>query len=74
MLLVAVFFGLLVGGVAAGRDRSFFGWFCISMITSPVIACVLLLVLPNLAKEAEQKAAEDRRHAELLAVLSRNAK
>lgn len=47
-----VFLGWFIGSIALGiwadsRERSGFGWFCIALITSPLLAGLLLLALPH---------------------------
>ena len=50
MLIVAIWlaFAILVGVVASSRGRSGFGWFCIAALISPLIAILVLMVLPDL--------------------------
>lgn len=40
-------FAIVVGVAAGSRGRSGFGWFLLSMIISPLIGLLLVLVLPN---------------------------
>lgn len=50
---IAIFWLILalVVGVAAGsRGRSGFGWFLIAILLSPLIAIIILLVLPKLGE------------------------
>lgn len=62
MLLMIVWIGwgvasIVVGVGAAARGRSFFAWFLLSLILSPLLAGFLLLVFPS---------ARDQRQAEAL--------
>jgi hypothetical protein len=51
MLIVAIALWLIlaagVGGIADARGRSFFGWALLSLITSPVFAVIVLLLMPR---------------------------
>jgi hypothetical protein len=39
-------FAVVVGFLASGRGRSGFGWFILALIISPILAAILLLLLP----------------------------
>lgn len=41
-------FAVILGIAAAGRGRSGVGWFLLAMIISPLLALILLVLLPNL--------------------------
>lgn len=45
MLIVLIWFVLavVVGALAAGKDRNGFGWFLLAMLISPLIAGIFLL-------------------------------
>ena len=53
MLVLAAFFIvlwiyiLLPAGMASRRGRSAFGWVILSVLFSPILACLLLLLLGN---------------------------
>jgi hypothetical protein len=69
-LLLAV----VVGTAANSRGRSFAGWTLVSILLSPLIALILLVVLPDKRKEAEdqlRRAADRRYQNELLATIAR---
>lgn len=42
-------FSIIVGVAASHRGRSGFGWFILATFISPILALILVLVLPNLA-------------------------
>ena len=50
MLIIALWIGIaiVVGVGAHGRGRSGFGWFLLAIFLSPLIAGLLLVVLPDL--------------------------
>jgi hypothetical protein len=54
MIVVAIWltFAILVGVAASSRGRFGFGWFCLAIILSPLIAILVLLVLPDLQVRA----------------------
>lgn len=52
IILVWLVFAIVVGIAANSRGRSGFGWFILAAIISPLIALILVLVLPNLRVEA----------------------
>jgi uncharacterized membrane protein len=68
ILIVWFFFAVIVGFVANDRGRSGFGFFLLSLIISPLLVGIILLVMPDLAKAArqdeERAKAEERRAAE----------
>jgi hypothetical protein len=45
-------FSIVVGIGAAGRGRNGAGWFLLSMVISPVLAFLLLVLLPSRSKSA----------------------
>jgi hypothetical protein len=45
--VVALGLCIVVWVFASSRGRSGFGWFCLSLIISPLVAGLLVLVLPN---------------------------
>lgn len=47
-----LFLSVLVGVLASGRGRSGFGWFLISLVLSPLISGVAVLVLPKIGESA----------------------
>ena len=46
MVIILIWFALavVVGALAAGKDRSGFGWFLLAMLISPLIAAIFLLI------------------------------
>ena len=40
-----LFFAVVVGVIAANRDRSAFGWFLLSLVISPILGLILVLAL-----------------------------
>lgn len=44
-------FAVILGVAAYGRGRSGIGWFFLAMIISPLLALILLVLLPNLKTE-----------------------
>lgn len=61
IIFVWLFFASLVGIFANSRDRSFIGFFALSIILSPVLGFIIVLVMPN---KAEEKAKDLRRREE----------
>lgn len=53
-------FAIVVGVGASGRGRSGFGWFLLAMIISPLLAVILLFLLPVRTRSAEPVDQEDR--------------
>jgi hypothetical protein len=49
LILLWVVFAVVVGIAAGVRGRSGFGWFILSLLLSPLIGLILVLVLPNKA-------------------------
>jgi hypothetical protein len=45
-------FAVVIGVAASSRGRSGLGWWLLAMIISPVLALVLLVLLPSLRAEA----------------------
>lgn len=56
--LVWLVFSCVVGAGASARGRSGFGWFLLSALISPLLALVLLLLLPRLNAAAAVSDAE----------------
>ena len=63
-----VIFAIIVAVAASSRGRSAAGWFLISILLSPILALILVLVLPNLAAQELEEAHRRRREAELATV------
>ena len=55
-------FAMLVGALAASRGRSFFGFFLLSALLSPLVGLIVVLVIRNL--DAEKRQAEENQRAE----------
>ena len=53
-----ILFAIVVGFAADARGRSGFGYFFLSLLLSPLIGLILVLVSPNLAQE--QARADER--------------
>ncbi|SNS35406.1 hypothetical protein SAMN05216374_0947 [Tardiphaga sp. OK246] len=51
IFLVWLVFAVLVGVAASARGRSGLGWFILSVILSPLLGLLFVLVLPNLRHE-----------------------
>ena len=47
VVLLWLFFAVLVANWARSRGRHFFNWFILAAIASPLIAAILLLILPS---------------------------
>lgn len=45
-------FAIVVGFGASGRGRSGFGWFLLALLISPLLAFILLVLLPARSTEA----------------------
>ncbi len=58
-LIFWVAFSIVVWVMAANRNRSGVGWFLLSLIISPIISILLLLVFGKLATEEEIKEVDD---------------
>lgn len=50
IFLVWVVFAVIVAIAASGRGRSGFGWFLLAVLISPLLAFILLLVLPKVGE------------------------
>lgn len=50
LVLFWLLFSIIVGVAASSRGRSGFGWFLLSMIISPILSLILVLVLPRIAE------------------------
>ena len=48
-------FSVAIGVGASARGRSGFGWFLLSIIISPLIAVILLALMPSLARPVDPK-------------------
>ncbi|OQS41130.1 hypothetical protein B0T39_09225 [Chromobacterium haemolyticum] len=54
LLAVWLIFSIIVIVVAEGRGRSRLWWFLISLVISPLLALIALLVLPNIKADARE--------------------
>lgn len=45
IVLLWVAFCILIGFLASGKSRSFIGWFLLSLVISPIIGLIALLVV-----------------------------
>jgi hypothetical protein len=66
LLLVYLVLAFVVGVGASARDRSGAGWFLVALIVSPLIAGILVLLLPNRRRERLDR----ERHMELLGAVN----
>jgi hypothetical protein len=65
--LVWVLFAVLVGVLASNRGRSGLGWGLLSLLLSPILCGIILLVIADLAKEEQHeysKRREEEKRAE----------
>lgn len=46
-----IIFAIVVGALANKRGRSAVGWFFLALIISPLISCIILLCIKDIAKE-----------------------
>ena len=60
LLILWLIFAAIVGAAASARGRSGFGWALLAVLMSPVLALILLVVLPNVADRARQLENEHR--------------
>lgn len=51
ILLFWIIFAVVVGIAASNRGRSGFGWFLLSILLSPLLGLILVLVLPDQKKQ-----------------------
>ena len=63
---------LLVGIAADRRGRNGLGWALLSLVFSPLLAILFLLVMRNIAADEERRRIEDRRHLETIAAIRSN--
>lgn len=49
---------IAVGVGASSRGRSGFGWFVLSLLISPLLALIVLALMPNLAEKAAALASQ----------------
>lgn len=47
ILILLALFALIPGFIAQSKGRSFFAWFVLSLVISPLIAGIIVLVLPS---------------------------
>jgi hypothetical protein len=60
-----------VGYMASERGRSGFGWAAISIVTSPLLGFIIVLLTRDLVVEAANRERDELRHSENLAALAR---
>jgi len=51
-------FSIVIGSLGGNRGRSGLGWGVLAAMISPLLAGIILFIIPNLAVEAEKKKAE----------------
>ena len=74
LLLFWLVLSIGVGVLAAQRGRSGVGWALLSIVTSPLLGVILLVVNKDLVEEAAVRERETRRHDEKLAALAGNVR
>lgn len=62
LIALAVFISLLVGIAAGRRGRSFVGWTLLSMLITPILALLLLMLLRDLSRHAAPDAPRPDTH------------
>lgn len=55
MYLAIVFFSFVVGFIAVGRGRNFFGYLLMSLVLTPIFGIFVLLCLRDLKREKQLK-------------------
>ncbi|WII71751.1 hypothetical protein QJS83_14900 [Bdellovibrio sp. 22V] len=72
--IITVTLWVVVGVVAARRERSVVGWMFISAFISPFIVLLIILCLPNKRKvrlaEEEKELQRRREHLEIVAAIA----
>ena len=69
LLVIWGVLALLVGIAADRRGRNGLGWALLSLVFSPLLAILFLLVMRNIAEEEERRRQEERRHIETIAAI-----
>lgn len=76
IILAWILFSVVVSVIAATRNRSAIGFFVLSIITSPVLAIIILLIIPNKYKEKIEAENTKREHElqleQIKAIAARN--
>ena len=72
VLIIWCVLALLVGIAADRRGRNGLGWALLSLVFSPLLAILFLLVMRNIAEEEERRRIEERRHIETIAAIRGN--
>lgn len=72
LLIIWGVLALLVGIAADRRGRNGLGWALLSLVFSPLLAILFLLVMRNIAEEEERRLQEERRHIETIAAIRGN--
>lgn len=62
LIVLGLFISLLVGIAANSRGRSFVGWTLLSVLITPILALLLLLVLRDLSRRAAPDAPRPDTH------------
>jgi hypothetical protein len=68
LLVVWVIFAVIVGAAASGRGRSVAGWIVLAILISPLLALILLVVMPNLRDQRARDAAHGQQLQQLAAI------
>lgn len=72
LLIIWGVMAVLVGIAADRRGRNGLGWALLSLVFSPLLAILFLLVMRNIAAEEERRRIEERRHIETIAAIRGN--
>ena len=68
LLIIWVIFAVIVGAAASGRGRSVAGWIVLAILISPLLALILLVVMPNLRDQRAREAAHGQQLEHLAAI------
>ena len=69
VVIAWLLFSVGVGFLASERGRSWVGWTLLSILTSPLLGVIIVLVIRDLKEEASGREREEMRHREQLAAL-----
>jgi len=48
IIFLWVVFSILVGALANSKGRSFFGYFCLSLLFSPIVGFITVAIVPDI--------------------------
>ena len=66
VLIAYLILAVVVGYFANQRGRNGGVWFIISILTTPLLGLLLVVVMPNLEAREQARILEERRHKETL--------